>query len=100
MTAATFRYLQNRFENYFGGPYLELGTLLYKCLLAHVTGVVDEETFISTMTRLEQVSGHHGDHQEADSFYFSVFAEGKDTLDEKGEQRGGGGGGGGVGDGG
>lgn len=64
---------------------MELGTLLYKCLLGHVTGAMDEETFISTMTRLERVSGRHGEQQKAESFYFTVFAEGKDTLNEKGE---------------
>ena len=80
--------IQNRFERYFGGPYLELGHLLYKHLLGHVTGSVDKETFVATASRLERACIGRGHPQGAESLMFSVFSEGKDNLDEKGRSAG------------
>ena len=75
---------QSRFENYFGGPYLELGHLLYNKLFGPIPSV-DEELFVSSMTVLERLSSKRGDHHEAESFYFQVFSEGKEAIDRQGE---------------
>ena len=64
---------------------MELGQLLFRRLLGTVMGNVEENEFILRMSHLEQVSGHHRQKHETEAFYFSVFAEGRDVLDEKGE---------------
>lgn len=69
---------------YFGGPCLELGYLLYKQLLGHVTDMVDLETFVATASHLERVCIGCRNRQEAETL-FMVFAEGKDGLDQKGK---------------
>ena len=74
---------QSRFENYFGGPYLELGHLLYHKLFGPTLSI-EEEMFVSSMTVLERLSTNRGDHHEAESFYFRVFSEGKETIDRQG----------------
>ena len=70
--------MQNRFENYFGGPYLELGHLLFSKFFGG-GGTVDKQTFTSALSNLEALTWQRGD------FYFSVFAQGKDTIDREGE---------------
>ena len=78
--------MQNRFENYFGGPYLELGHLLFsKFFGGGGTGTVDEQTFTSALSNLEALTWQRGDFHEAEGFYFSVFSQGKDTIDREGE---------------
>lgn len=76
--------LQNRFERYFGGHYLELGHLLYKQLLGHMSTFVDVETFIATVSQLEHVCSGCRNRREAESLIFNVFTEGKNALDERG----------------
>ena len=66
---------------------MELGQLLYRRLLGNVVGNVEENEFVSKMSHLELVSGRRGQRHEAEAFYFSVFAEGSDVLDEKGKGR-------------
>ena len=50
-----------------------------------MTLLVDMETFVATMSQLERVCSSRGDHKEAESLLFSVFAEGADTLNKKSE---------------
>ena len=76
--------LQNRFENYYGGPYLEFGHLLYTKLFGGVVPV-EEEMFVSAMTVLERLSNRQEEHLAAERFYFSVFTEGKETIDRQRE---------------
>lgn len=45
---------------------------------------VEEEMFVSAMQVLEKLSSNHGDHHEAETFYFNVFAEGKESIDRQG----------------
>ena len=75
--------MQNRFENYFGGPYLELGHLLFSKFFGG-GGAVDEQTFTSALSNLEALTWQRGDFHEAEGFYFSVFSQGKDTIDREG----------------
>ena len=78
---------QTRFENYFGGPYMELGQLLHQKLFGSLLPV-DEEMFVSSMAVLERLSARRGDHHEAENFYFSVFSEGKEAIDRQCESTG------------
>lgn len=48
------------------------------------SGMVDEQTFTSALSNLEALTWHKGDFHEAESFYFSVFSKGKDTIDREG----------------
>ena len=75
--------MQNRFENYFGGPYLELGHLLFSKFFGG-GGTVDEQTFTSALSNLEALTWQRGDFHEAEGFYFSVFSRGKDTINREG----------------
>ena len=79
-----FHDLQNRFEHYFGGPYLELGHLLYKSFFGAQLAV-EEGRFVVAMTTLEKLSWKRGEHHEAEEFYFTVFSDGRDTISREGE---------------
>ena len=46
---------------------------------------VDEEMFVSAMTLLERLSSRHGDHHEAEAFYFTVFSGGEEAIDRQSE---------------
>ena len=46
---------------------------------------VSKEMFISAMGTLEGLSVN-SEHHEVESFYFSVFSEGKEVIDKQGEQ--------------
>ena len=78
--------VQNRFENYFGGPYLELGHLLYHKLFGEVLPV-DEEMFLSAMTLLGRLSLRDGGGEvhETEAFYFTLFSGGSDSISREGE---------------
>ena len=78
----TLMFSQTRFENYFGGPYLELGQLLHHKLFGSLLPV-DEEMFVSSVAVLERLSAKQGEHHEAEKFYFSVFSEGKEAIDRQ-----------------
>ena len=80
----SFFLLQTRFQQHFGGPYLELGHLIYQQLFGHVTTSVSMEMFVAAATRLERVCTR-GSSEEKESFVFSVFAEGAEQLNEKSE---------------
>ena len=41
--------------------------------------------FTSALSNLESLTWHKGDFHEAESFYFSVFSKGKDSIDREGE---------------
>ena len=77
-------FFQNRFENYFGGPYLELGHLLYSKFFSGEQ-LVDEASFVSALINLEALTWQKGDFHEAEMFYFTVFSNGEDFIDKKGE---------------
>ena len=78
----TLMFSRTRFENYFGGPYLELGQLLHHKLFGSLLPV-DEEMFVSSVAVLERLSAKRGEHHEAEKFYFSVFSEGKEAIDRQ-----------------
>ena len=64
---------------------MELGHLLFSKFFGG-GGTVDEQTFTSALSNLKALTGQRGDLHEAECFYFSVFAQGKDTIDREGEQ--------------
>ena len=63
---------------------MELGHLLYVKLFGSILPV-DEEMFVSAMTLLERLSSKHGDHHEAEAFYFTVFSGGEEAIDRQSE---------------
>lgn len=80
---------KDRFESYFGGPYVELGRLLYHKLFGEMEPV-DEEMFLSSLTLLRRVTTVElgGEQHEAEAFCFTVFSESSDGVDRASEQEG------------
>ena len=52
-------------------------------MFGHVITSVDMETFVTAASRLERVCTR-GSREETGGLIFSIFAEGTDTLTEKG----------------
>ena len=62
---------------------MELGHLLFNKFFS-ASKTVDEQTFTSALSNLKSLTWHRGDFHEAESFYFSVFSRGQDTIDRGG----------------
>jgi hypothetical protein len=74
---------KSRFINFFGGPCVVFGQLLYERLFGGKQDPVDQDSFVTTMENLARLSGGKGLTHEAEKFFFHVFSQGKEILDQK-----------------